>query len=69
MAEVTLKEIYPVPEKFRKKAYIKSREEYEKMWKESVEDPENILGEKSPKSTSLGSRNGTRSWTATTGKA
>ena len=40
MAEVTLKEIYPVPEQFRKKAYIKSREEYEKMWKESLSDPE-----------------------------
>jgi len=40
MAEVTLKEIYPVPEQFRKKAYIKSREEYEKMWKESLSDAE-----------------------------
>ena len=40
MAEVTLKEIYPVPEDFRKKAYIKSREEYEKIWKESISDPE-----------------------------
>lgn len=40
MAEVTLKEIYPVPESFRKKAYIKSRPEYEKMWKESVEKPD-----------------------------
>jgi len=40
MAEVTLKEIYPVPENFRKKAYIKSRQEYEKIWKESVDNPE-----------------------------
>jgi acetyl-CoA synthetase len=38
MAEVTLKEIYPVPESFRKKAYIKSRADYEKMWKESLKD-------------------------------
>ncbi len=38
MAEVTLKEIYPVPESFRKKAYIKSRDEYEKLWKESLAD-------------------------------
>ena len=38
MADVTLKEIYPVPEKFRKKAHIKSREEYEKMWQESIKD-------------------------------
>ncbi len=37
MADVTLKEIYPVPEGFRKKAYIKSREEYEKMWQESIQ--------------------------------
>ncbi len=40
MAEVTLKEIYPVPDAFRKKAYIKSRDEYEKMWKESIADPD-----------------------------
>jgi len=39
MAEVTLKEIYPVPESFRNKAYIKSRPDYEKMWKQSVDDP------------------------------
>jgi acetyl-CoA synthetase len=38
MADVTLKEIYPVPEGFRKKAYIKSREEYEKMWQESIQE-------------------------------
>jgi len=44
MAEVTLKEIYPVPEDFRKKAYIKSREEYEKIWKESISDPEGFWG-------------------------
>ncbi len=40
MAEVTLKEIYPVPESFRKKAYIKSRQEYEKLWQESIKDPD-----------------------------
>jgi acetyl-CoA synthetase len=40
MAEVTLKEIYPVPESFRKKAYIKSRADYEKVWKESLNNPE-----------------------------
>jgi len=40
MGEVTLKEIYPVPEKFRKKAYVQSREQYEKMWKESVDSPD-----------------------------
>ena len=39
MGDVTLKEIYPVPAKFKEKAYIKSREEYEKIWKESVDDP------------------------------
>src|SRR4030042_6475595 len=40
MAEVTLKEIYPVHESFRKKAYIKSRAEYEQMWKESLKYPD-----------------------------
>jgi acetyl-CoA synthetase len=38
MEEVTLKEIYPVPDEFRKKAYMKSREEYEKMWQESIQE-------------------------------
>ncbi len=38
MEEVTLKEIYPVPDVFRKKAYIKSQEEYKKMWQESIQD-------------------------------
>jgi acetyl-CoA synthetase len=38
MEEVTLKEIYPVPDGFRKKAYIKSLEEYEKMWQESIQE-------------------------------
>ena len=40
MAEVQLKEIYPVPENFKKKAHINSREQYDKMWKESIEDPD-----------------------------
>jgi acetyl-CoA synthetase len=40
MSEVTLKEIYKVPENFRKKAYIKSREEYERLWNQSIDDPE-----------------------------
>ncbi len=40
MSEVTLKEIYPVPESFKKKAYISSREQYDKMWKESIDDTE-----------------------------
>jgi acetyl-CoA synthetase len=40
MAEVTLKEIYPVPESFKQKAYYKSRADYEKDWKESIANPE-----------------------------
>jgi len=44
MSETTLKEIYPVPEIFRKKAYIKSREEYDKLWKESITDREGFWG-------------------------
>jgi acetyl-CoA synthetase len=44
MGEVTLKEIYPVPESFRKKAYVNSREQYDKMWKESVDDPNKFWG-------------------------
>ncbi len=36
----SLKEIYPVPENFRQKAHIKSLEEYTKLHKESLEDPD-----------------------------
>jgi acetyl-CoA synthetase len=37
-AELPLREVYPVPESARAKAYIKSRAEYEKLYRESVED-------------------------------
>ncbi|HQJ08430.1 MAG TPA: AMP-binding protein, partial [Deltaproteobacteria bacterium] len=33
-------QIFPVPPKVRAKAYIKSKEEYEKMWKESIDNPQ-----------------------------
>ena len=32
--------IFPVPERVREKSYIKSREEYEKLYKESIENPD-----------------------------
>lgn len=38
MTDVKLKDIYPVPEDFKKKAYIKSYDEYKALWKESVKD-------------------------------
>ena len=31
--------VFPVPDRVREKSYIKSREEYEKMYKESIENP------------------------------
>ncbi len=37
MAE-EIREVYPVPEEFRKRAYIKSRDEYERIYKESLEN-------------------------------
>ncbi len=37
MAE-EIRDVYPVPEEFRKRAYIKSREEYERLYKESLEN-------------------------------
>ncbi|MEJ2155218.1 MAG: acetate--CoA ligase [Desulfobacteraceae bacterium] len=45
MAEITLKEIYPVPENFREKAYIKSYDAYQTMWKRSIDDPDGFWGE------------------------
>lgn len=38
--------VFPVPDRVRQKAYIKSREEYEKLWKRSIEDPEGFWSEK-----------------------
>jgi len=38
--------VFPVQESVRKTAYIKSREEYEKMWKRSIQDPDGFWSEK-----------------------
>jgi acetyl-CoA synthetase len=35
---------FPPPKEFVDQAYIKSREEYERMWKESIEDPGKFWG-------------------------
>jgi acetyl-CoA synthetase len=40
-----LKELYPVPEWARKRAYIKGRGEYEKLWQRSVDDPDGFWSE------------------------
>lgn len=47
MAEekVQLKEVYPVPEKIAKMAYIGSMDAYKKLWKRSIEDPEGFWSE------------------------
>ncbi len=47
MAEekVQLKEVYPVPEKIKKMAFISGREAYDKLWKRSVEDPHGFWSE------------------------
>jgi len=47
MAEekVELKELYPVPEAVKERAFIKGKEEYEKLYKRSIEDPEGFWGE------------------------
>ncbi len=42
MMEETRK--FPPPKEFVDQAYVKSRTEYEKMWKESVENPETFWG-------------------------
>jgi acetyl-CoA synthetase len=43
--KVQLKDIYPVPEATKLKAYIKSRDEYESLYKRSLEDSDNFWGE------------------------
>jgi len=46
MAEqVQLKEVYPVPESMKKRAYINSMEQYKALWKRSVEEPEKFWAE------------------------
>lgn len=45
MAEVQLKDVYPVPDHVRERAHIKSREEYEALHKRSLEDPEGFWTE------------------------
>ena len=42
--DVTLKEIYPVPEHFRKTAHIQSYADYKEMWQRSIDDPEGFWG-------------------------
>jgi acetyl-CoA synthetase len=44
MTDVKLKAIYPVPEDFRKKAYINSYDQYKKLWRESIDDPDGFWG-------------------------
>jgi acetyl-CoA synthetase len=43
--KVQLKEIYPIPEKAKKKAWISGREAYDKLWKRSVEEPDKFWAE------------------------
>ncbi|MBN1383183.1 MAG: acetate--CoA ligase [Deltaproteobacteria bacterium] len=45
MADVQLKEVYPVPEKIKNMAYISGKEAYEKLYKRSIEDPEGFWAE------------------------
>ena len=44
-AKVQLKEIYPIPEAAKKKAWISGRDAYDKLWKRSVEEPEKFWAE------------------------
>ena len=39
------KRVFPPPKKLSEKAYIKSMEEYKRIYKESIEDPEKFWGE------------------------
>ncbi|MEN6616813.1 MAG: acetate--CoA ligase, partial [Syntrophorhabdus sp.] len=45
MADVTDEtRLYPPPKEFVEQAYVKSRDEYEKMWNQSIKDPETFWG-------------------------
>ncbi|HOJ51935.1 MAG TPA: acetate--CoA ligase [Syntrophales bacterium] len=43
--KVQLKEVYPVPEKIKKTAYISGREAYDRLYKRSIEEPEAFWSE------------------------
>jgi len=43
--KVQLKEVYPVPEKVKKTAYISGREAYDRLYKRSIEEPEAFWSE------------------------
>jgi acetyl-CoA synthetase len=45
MAEVQLKDVYPVPEKIKKMAYISGMDAYKKLWERSVKEPEKFWSE------------------------
>jgi len=42
--QVTASDVFPVPEAARKKAYINSMDQYRKLYKESIEDPDGFWG-------------------------
>ena len=45
MADVQLKDVYPVPEKLKKSAWVAGRAAYDKLWKRSIEDPNGFWAE------------------------
>ena len=45
MAEVQLKEVYPVPEKIKKMAYISGMDAYKKLWERSIKESEKFWSE------------------------
>jgi len=44
-SKVQLKEVYPVPEKIKKTAFVSGRAAYDKLWKKSIEDSDNFWAE------------------------
>ena len=44
-AKVELKEVYPIPEKVKKTAFISGREAYDKLYKKSIDEPDKFWGE------------------------
>jgi hypothetical protein len=45
MADVKLKDVYPVPEKLKKSAWVAGRAAYDKLWKRSIDDPNGFWGD------------------------
>ncbi|MCK7509709.1 MAG: AMP-binding protein [Desulfobacterales bacterium] len=69
MADVQLKDVYPVPEKLKKSAWVAGRAAYDKLWKRSIEDPNGFWAEVAERVCRVVQEVGQGRWTTTSTSA